>query len=366
LIYLGASGEAEPGLAERIESLTPGAMRIWLRREATFSDGAAVTAQDVEHSLVGPAIRCHQEEGGSILIESDGSGAAIELQLAGAYIHRRVAGSNLGTGGFVLSEEDEHHILLRRRAPARGHVESVLLVAYESPQEAFAHTLKGDADYLPEVDPRWIELVEGVPRLRVTRLPTAFANVVGFNSARLSREERLKLVELFRNSEVRKLAFGDECAAPVQAPSPPTTGKPLERDLDVLAVSFFERFGLAVRRTLGDHGGRLRLDELHEFTKTAEAHDFDLLTWRPRIRPPILAAQSWRTGGAYNVVQYSNPRVDAAIDARDWRAVQRELADDPPFALICDAVALAVMDSRITNVKPTHFWANLVNWQVPQ
>jgi hypothetical protein len=365
LIYLSDSGRAEPMLAARAESLPPRSLRVWLRPGASFSDGTPVTFDDVVRSLESTHLRATQEKD-SILIESDDLSTPVEATVSLAYIHRNVHGTELGTGGFVLAEENEHHISMRRRAPSPGRVGEVSIVSYDTAQEAFAHVLKGDADVLTEVEPRWVELLEGVPRLRVLRLPTPYANVIAFNSARLSREERLGLVSLFRGDQVRALAFGDECEPPEHQAESKVPASHSTRKLTVLAVSFLERFGLAVGRRLGEAGGPVHIENIVECSAAMEAGDYDLMTLRPRIAPPILTAKNLRSGSAKNLYRYSNPRVDAALDAHDWSAVERELAADPPFARICNAVDLKVVDSRIKNVSSRQFWANLVNWEVPE
>jgi hypothetical protein len=367
LIYLDSNGETGLVLTSRVQFLPPQAMRVWLRPDASFSDGSQVTFDDVARSLQAYSLRATQEEGGSILIESDDATTSIEVRIAEAYIHRLVNGVEIGTGGFRLVEQDERHLLLRRRVPAPGRVSMVSFIAYDSPQEALAHTLKGDADLLLQINPRWLEFLDGISRLRVSRLPSPFGNGIAFNTARLSRQERLELVKLLSNREVRTLAFGDECAAPDGEELVRPHAQLSARKLDVLAISLgnFERFGLAVSRALGDRAGTVRVEEVAEFEKIAKLQEFDLLTFRPRIRPTSLAVQRWRTGAPDAIrSRYSNPRLDAALDARDWAAARRELDEDPPFAVICDAVALNVMDARIRNVSSTRFWQNLVNWEL--
>src|SRR5205085_6023750 len=108
--------------------------------------------------------------------------------------------------------------------------------SYAKPQDAFAHTLKGDADLLPDVDDRWVEFFEGVPRLRISREPGVHANAIGFNLKRLSRNERIALVGALRSDELRKLAFGDDCQPPKQRPE--IEPLPSGRQLDILAIPF--------------------------------------------------------------------------------------------------------------------------------
>src|SRR5205823_2834948 len=97
-----------------------------------------------------------------------------------------------------------------RVAETPGRIDRVRLDSYATPQDSSAHTLKGDADLLPEVEPRWVELFDGVPRLRVLRMPGKVANMIAFNQKRLSRAERIALAGAFSNDEIRRVAFGDE------------------------------------------------------------------------------------------------------------------------------------------------------------
>jgi hypothetical protein len=365
LIALSSRGDILPVVAARAQLLPSKSLRIWLRADASFSDGAQVTADDVVQSLAGSRLRTTKEDG-SLLIESDDPATPVDLQLSITSVYRRVRGKVLGTGGYVLAEQDQDHIKLRRRSPSPRHVGSISLLAYKTPQDAFAHTLKGDADMLPDVDPRWVEFFEGVPRLRVLRTPSPYANVVAFNLNRLGREERIALVRLMRNDQVRKLAFGDDCIPPESRPGVEPAATPTGPRLDVLAVPIFERFGLAVRRVLGDRGGVVRVQDQTGYFSALAARDFDLVTARPMIWPPIMGVLRWHTGAETNVLGYSNSLVDAALDAHDWNAAQRALDDDPPAAFICKPSAVTVLDSRLKNVPTSRVFASIAQWEVQQ
>jgi hypothetical protein len=365
LLYLTSSGKANPVLAERIQSLPPKGIRVWLRAGSTFSNGERVTLQDVARSLQGHALKATVEQD-SVLIESDDLATPVEIQLSRINIYRRVGDQVLGTGGFMLVEQDAQHILLHRRSPSPDHVETVSLRSFDTPQEAFVRSLKGDVDALPRIEPHWVEILEGIPRLQTIRLLSPFANAVLFNPVRLSRKERLDLAKLLRTKQIRTLAFGDECSPTENEETNKPSPEPAGRKLDVLTIPLLERFGLAISRGLGDQGGTVRVEEATEVRRLMDAREFDLAAFRMLLSPSSAAALRWRTGAADNYFRYSNPRLDAALDARDWAAAQRELADDPPFAVICEAAATTAIDSRITNVSTTRFWANLVNWEVRQ
>ncbi|HKB76149.1 MAG TPA: hypothetical protein VKC58_06115, partial [Myxococcales bacterium] len=75
LLRTASDGSVTPGLASRLQFLTPSRVAIQLREGARFSDGSAVTAEDVRRSLADDAFDVHEHEGG-LLIESR-SGAAV-------------------------------------------------------------------------------------------------------------------------------------------------------------------------------------------------------------------------------------------------------------------------------------------------
>ena len=108
--------------------------------------------------------------------------------------------------------------------------------------------------------------------------------------------------------------------------------------------------------------------EGQEFMSAIRAGDFDLATIRPVVWPPLMAALIWRTGGSSNVLGYSNPAVDAALDARDWKAAQRELDADPPAAYVCASPSVVVIDSRVQTpeLEAGGFMESLPQWKVQQ
>ena len=345
LARLGADGVMVPVLAARVELITPRSLRVWLRTDARFSDGSPLTFDDVASSLAQRLLRATRD-GDSVLVEvDDKSLLPIDVLLAHAFVFRRTATGVVGTGPFAPTAQGASEILLEREHPRPGFVQRVRIISYPKPQDAFAHTLKGDADLLPDVDDRWLEFFEGVPRLHISREPGAHANAIGFNLKKLSRTERIALVAALRSDSLRKLAFGDDCKPPARRleiePLPP--GPPL----DVLAFPILERFALAVRRQMGSRGGTVDVRDLEPFFKAVQAGDFDLLTVRPLTWPPVEALSSLRTGAPTNLLGYSNPAVDAALDRRDWAAAQRALDADPPFAIVCTPPYVVVVDARI-------------------
>ena len=364
LVILRPNGEMLPVLAGKAE-WSGSNIRVWLRSDARFSDGSPVTFGDVEASLKKAGLRATQD-GDAILVSATATAAPTELTLARAFVFRLTGDKPVGTGAFVVAEQDTAHILLRRAVPVPGRVGLVRLDSYATPQDSFAHTLKGDAELLLEVQPRWVELLEGVPRLRVLRTTGLYANMVAFNPARFSRSERAALVRALSNDEIRRLAFGDECAPPSHRPEiePLPPGRPLK----VIAMNVLDRAGAAVRRSLGPRGGEVDLMGAPELLALIGKADFDLAIIRPRISPPVYQGLTWRTGAAGNFGHYSSPAVDAAIDARDWPAVQRALEEDPPGVVVCMPPSIVVLDSRIRTPPygSTGFIDSLPQWEVQQ
>ncbi len=365
LLSLGQIGEIVPVLAGKIEEAGPGSLRVWLRPDARFSDGSPVTFADIAESVAGTRLRV-TIDGQSLVFRSEDTSAPTELQLSQTSVFRRSGKRSMGTGAFVVEEEDASHILLKRLRPEPGHIDRVLVISYPTPQDAFAHTLKGDADMMPEVEPRSIEFFEGVPRIRILRARANRANMVAFNPRRLARTERVALAGLLAKSELRQLAFGNNCAQPPRRleVEPLAAG----RELEVMTLPFFDRFAAAARRALGPRGGPIRVVETQEFIGALRAGNFDLATVRPLVWPPLAATLIWRTGASGNMIGYSNPAVDAALDARDWKAAQRALDADPPAAYVCTPESVVVIDSRIktTNLEAGRFLESLPKWEVVQ
>jgi hypothetical protein len=103
-----------------------------------------------------------------------------------------------------------------------------------------------------------------------------------------------------------------------------------------------------------------------EIVSRLKTRDFDLATIRPLRWPPSALALVWRTGGPYNLVGYSNPAVDRAIDAGDWSAAQAALLEDPPAAFVCTREHVAVVDARIVNPRlgPYETLESLPEWEI--
>ena len=358
-----AEGKLVPALASLIEPRGGGRAYVELRPDHFFSDGAPVTAADVERSLRANGMRM-VPSGPGFIIERLQQALPLEVLLARSLIFREKAGRLLGSGPFAVAEQSDERIRLVRRHPVPNRIGEVTLISYPTPRDAFTHTLKGDANLIPEPDPGWVEFFEGVPRLRVVHGEGRQTDSIAFN-ARLAKSARIALAQAIGSNTVRDLAFGPGCAearnrATPEAPVPPGA------KLDILSWPSLERFALAVRRRLGERGGEILAVQPAEAVARAAQGKFDLIPIRALVWPPSMAALLWRTGSRENLVGYSNAAVDKALDVEDWRAAEAALRDDPPAAFVCTRDRLAVIDARIKDptLGPYDLLETLPDWEV--
>jgi hypothetical protein len=344
------SGQLKPVLASSVEKLPNGGLRFRLREEATFSDGTQVQIQDVENSFEGGSLRVRRA-GSSFEVQASKAGLPVEALVSLAPVFRRVQGKDLGSGPLAVVSENAQVLTLRRREPKRNRPEFVKLIAYETPREALARTLKGDADILPRLEPRLAEFLEGVSRFRLVHWRTTQAAALAF-SLRLTRNQRKGLAAALPRREIAKAAFGDNCKL---WPDNEASNGPLPHRIFEIAApildSGFERLGLAVRRSLGSHSGVLHLLPLSEAHAAISEGRFDIFATPVLIWPPIMAGLTFRTGTERNIQHYSDPAVDEALDAGDWGRALKALQENPPLLFICLPERLFAIDSRIKDPR---------------
>ncbi|MGE5049133.1 MAG: hypothetical protein ACM3PC_11220 [Deltaproteobacteria bacterium] len=345
LARFDANGGLVPVVASRIEAVSQHGIRVWLRKDRTFSDGTPLTDDDVIDSFANKARIARDRD--ALFIESLDPGTPIEILLTSVLIHRGSGAGALGTGAFVVVAASGPEMRLARRQPAERKVNEVRLVPYATLKEAFAHTLKGDANLLVEVDPRWLEFFRDVPTLQLVRSPGDTTAAVVFNM-KLPRAERKAMAALLETDEVRNAAYGaGECAEMpsgakhVHVPPGPRLG--------ILTWGPLERLGRVVRRTLGPRAGEHVHLSPAEVLARMRSREFDLLALRSVSWPPAMMSLIWHSGARDNPNGYSNPALDRALDAHQWAAVRAALREDPPAAFICTHDRLALMDARIRN-----------------
>jgi hypothetical protein len=367
LLRTRADGSTIGGLASRFEMLAPSRIRIELRGNASFSDGSAVTVDDVRTSLLDDNLQI-REDRASLLIESP-SGAPVEPVLRHAQIYKRVNGSFAGTGPFRVVEQTPEKVLLERTRPTPGKISEIALMAFPTPRDTFAHMLAGDADLAVLQDPKQAEFFRGVDRVRLVRGAGANAIAVAMGLKRLPVAARKAIAASLPTAALSEIVFGEYC--PRLFATPQSSTEMPRRPLEVAYLQndlHLERMALAVARALGRSGGELRPLSASATLATLKSQDFDLMIVRPLVWPPSSAAIVWASDSPYNQFSYSNPRVDEAIRSADWARVLQELQQDPPVAFICTPERLAVVDSRVKNPQlgPYDLFETVPEWEIAE
>jgi hypothetical protein len=360
LVTVDGAGDLKPVLAARIERGEK--FQVQLRHDAVFSDGMPVTDADVVRSLESGGLRV-TPSGDGLILEARERGLPVDALLLQTHIFRESNGKFLGSGPFELTSRSDTELRLTRRTPRPGRINDVRVVAFDSTRDAFAHTLKGEANLIVDLESRWLEFFHGVPSLQIIR-GTGHSNDAILFSPSLSREDRLSLARVLESPRVRDLAYAPgECAEP---PTPVDETLPPGRVLNVLSWGPFERLGLAARRAMGERGGEVSHLAVADALARLKNRDFDLVTGRPLMWPPSAMALVWRTGAPNNFAGYSNRALDQAIDAGDWKAARAALRADPPAAFVCTHDHLAVIDIRVKNavLGPFELLETLSEWEV--
>jgi len=365
LLRFGRDGSLKPGLIKTFKRLDSRRMQLEIPTDVSFSDGSKFGAPDVVAALAKSGLRVTEQQQ-HVLVESTSEFLPLDLRLVESAVARKVPSGSIGTGPFVVVEEDPSHILLRRRVPAKGKFDEVLLTSYPSGRDAFAHTLNGGADLLPIVDPRTLEFFAGVPSLKLLSSPAIHSFLVSFNSKRLDAATRRELTASISSERVSGAAFGLSACVPSRdqhgdAAETLKAGVPLK----VLAIIGQERAALAVRRELGLRGGEIEILDTTAFVERVKQGDFDLVLLDVLIPTPAMAQLNWHTGSRLNF-GYSNALVDAALDKGDLQGAAKELELDPPATFICKKERIAVVDSRIKNAQlgPFGLLETLPDWEV--
>jgi extracellular solute-binding protein (family 5) len=366
LLRTAPDGSPIAGLAARFHFSSPARVVLELREGAKFSDGSAVTVEDVRQSLRDAGLEVREQPRG-VSIESP-SGVPVEQTLRQELIYKRVGEAYVGSGPFRVVSLDRGRLLLRRMVHEPGKIDEVVLLGFPTAREPLAHTLAGDADLLIVSDPKQLEFFQGVDRLRVVRAHGANAIAVAMGIRRLDREARIAIAAALPVESISKLVFGKECP-PFSIAGGKSAALPA-RPLEVLVIGQdlpLEHTALAVARALGRSSGEIRFVSVANALRLLRSQDFDLMMLRPLVWPPSAAAL-WASDSPLNELRYRNPRVDESIKAGDWARAMHELRDDPPVAFICTPERLALVDSRIKNpqVGPYGYLETLPDWEVEE
>jgi len=322
-----------------------GGLRALLKDSLAFSDGSRASVDDVARSIEAAGLRVRRD-GEWLQIEPGADGFPVEAVLLTTAVFKLSPHGDLGTGPFRLVSQDEHRLVLERLAPTARRVARVEIISFPSIRETFARALKGEVNAVLALDDRQVELMDGVPHLRIIRTRGPHALAVHLNARRLGRDLRRRIADSLSVEEIADIALTKGCGPPSgrSQPVPLPPGAPL--DVMVMALdASIERAGLAARRSLGPRGGDVVHLDPGQAAATRAQHDLivdNVIVW-----PPVLGTLYWKSNGPWNWSRYVNAAYDAAVDAGDLERAEVELKKDPPVLEICRRERIAAVDARL-------------------
>jgi peptide/nickel transport system substrate-binding protein len=285
---------------------------------------------------------------------------------------------------------------------------------------------QGKADLLPFVEIADVERLEALPNLRIERVESSSMQYIGYNLRRelfkdpdvrraltvgLDREDLIKELLTVGDRSFGRPSVGtispalkDWVASDLQprAYDPEKAkgllekagwvdsngdglrereGKPLTFTLIVQTGSDeLKKIAVRTQAMWKDLGvtAEIEMIEPLQFTRRARSEDFDALLWSFGANPKVDPTIKWHTDGAYNWFGYSNPKVDAAIEAgvsatdvavsqEKFKEVQRMIYADDPAIFLYWKDDLTAIDRRFENVSMNLFSVvnRLHEWHVP-
>jgi hypothetical protein len=324
----------------------------WLEPDPArrFSDGSPLAAEDLARTARRAGLDASLE-GAGVRVRSPDRVRPVEALLSEALVWRPGAGDPVGTGAFAPGPGVPGRIELRRREPAPGRIERVILEALPGSSECLARALRGEVDAVLGLDARQWEMLEDVPHLRVVRGPSPHAVAVVFNGTTLGREERRALARSLPLGEIAA-AYGESCRPSRKGGTGPA---PAGRRLSVLVLRgdpALWRVGLALRRALGPRGGELRLAAPGEEESWMARRGWDLLV-APVMHPSFPGATlNFHSRSPENLPGVADPAADAALERGDLLAFAEAMEHDPPASILCGRDRALAVTARVRDPSP--------------
>jgi hypothetical protein len=365
VLYPDRDGRPRSRIARAVERLGPNRYRIAVDPAARFSDGAPVTYEDVARAVAQWHLKVTRDGEWIVLDSPDG---AIEAKLFYSAIGRESGGRWIGTRPYRIVEEGPWRVALERVAPASGRIQRVELVAFPTPRDALARTLRGETNGVTQLSEEQAEFLDGIPSLRLTRTAGPQARSIFFNRLRLEDADWSALRRALPLARIAPLA----CTRPelVNPALPATAGTiPPGPPLSIASLipdSQSQLVALALRRALGPRGGALARPDPGAPTSRLGAADRDISVTNLLAWPPVVLALTWGTGAPFNAIGYSNPAVDAAFARGDAAGAAAEIERSAPYVALCRNERIAAFDARVKNAS-LGWWGildTLPDWEV--
>jgi peptide/nickel transport system substrate-binding protein len=306
----------------------------------------------------------------------------------------------VGTGPFKFSRRtaDEIRLVANRDhwagPPRLDELTFKIIPESEKTMQAF---LAGRLDFLPEVEPVYLERIIASPAARLVRVPTLSIYYLGFRTDRKPfNDVRLrKAVTAAIDVERAVLFISRGMAIPAHGPIPPGVDA---YDPELKKPRYRPDAARALLREAG-HATGLRFSMVYNagwgfFSELAQAIKSDLakvgvavdLVPKPAYKDLVADVRqgvgdafiySWftilpdaevylnplfRTNSVDNLTRYSSARLDALLEqARDavdparqlalYRSAQRVVVDDAPMAFLFHEIRLSAHQARVTGIE---------------
>jgi len=167
LFNLDATGQLKPGLAARVERLSVSGS-VWNCAGTPRSAMAVPSQERGRHPLVASRRSSSDSIGGGLIVAPPDSRLPVDALLLEARIFSSVTGQVRWERAVCGRFPDGHGTTAQPagfRRPAASMTWRV--IAYPDTRHAFAHTLKGDANLIVDLESKWLEFFRGVPSLQV-------------------------------------------------------------------------------------------------------------------------------------------------------------------------------------------------------
>ena len=298
---------------------------------------------------------------GPILLQIGNAGHVLpEVALLRSPIFKKSGADFLGTGAFAVVYQDRERIALQRIVHTKNRINRIEVVAYQTDGDKLGALRKGECNFAIGVEPRQAEFTTYVSQLQMVPVPPAQHFAIILNRNRLSSKERKAILLHLESSGLEgvdpDLTDAERAALNIkkQAQRSVSNLVPIGPGPRLTVLTWMGyRVALATRRVLdfgGHRGGEVVKKSPPEAAEAFTKGRFEifvtpLLTW-----PEAESLSFWRTGSSFaSGAGYSNPALDAALDAGDWKAAREAFDRDPPGFLPMGYRKMALLDPRIVN-----------------
>jgi peptide/nickel transport system substrate-binding protein len=431
LVNLGPDAKSiVPGLAESWEASPDGLRYTFrLRRGVTFHDGtrfnAAAAQANIERNYLRGS-RFYTEDPPNVRERAIGGLVkeviavdehTVTVVLKNRQVHLlfqvpmvspealarqggRVGDHPVGTGPFRFTRRNDQEIILTANDAywgGRPKIDRLTFRIVRESERTLQEFLAGRLDFLPEVEPLYLERIVANPTTELIRVPTLSVYYVGLRTDRKPFQDIRVRQAISKAVDVERavLFIGRGTAVPAYGPIPPGA-----ESYDP-AVKRNQYDPAAARRLLQEagYGGGLHVSLLFNagwgfFGELAQTIKADLqkvgvaveLVPQPGYRELVAEVRQGRAdmfmynwfsilglseiflGSLFsaaspeNLTRYGNPRVDALLtQARDamnegaredlFRRAQRLIIDDAPMVFLFHEVRVSAFNKRVTGLE---------------